>query len=387
MKSYSRLRAEINLDAVMYNMEMMHANIKDDTKIIAVVKADGYGHGAGPIAQMLENVDYIWGYAVANLDEGCVLRKEGITKPILCLGCIFPDQFEEMIKHEIRMTVYSPELARLTSEKAVELGKDAIFHIKIDTGMSRLGFSVCEESVREIAEISKLPFVKMEGMFTHFSKADETDKEATRKQAEAYLWMKKRLDECGVSFSYCHCSNSAAIIDLPDMNMDLVRAGIATYGLYPSEEVDKAAVSLKPALELFAHVTYVKWIEPGTEVSYGGTFTADSRMKIATIPAGYGDGYPRSLSGKGYVLIHGQKAPILGRVCMDQFMVDVTDVPDVEFGDKATLIGRDGDEFLPVETLSELSGRFNYEFVCDINKRVPREYLRNGHVVEQSDCF
>lgn len=387
MKTYSRLRAEINLDAVMQNIENMRASLKPTTKMIVVVKADGYGHGAGPIVRMLEDVDYIWGYAVANLDEGIVLRKEGIQKPILCLGCIFPDQFEEMIDQEIRMTVYSPELARLASEKAAELGKEAIFHIKIDTGMSRLGFPVCEESVQEILTAGSLPHVLMEGMFTHFSKADETEKETTHAQAEAFLWMQRQLGAQGLHFRYCHCSNSAAIIDMPELNMDLVRAGIATYGLYPSEEVDKTAVALKPALELFAQVTHVKWIEPGTCISYGGTFTAQKRMKVATIPAGYGDGYPRSLSGKGYVLIRGQKAPILGRVCMDQFMVDVTEVPDVAFGDKVTLIGKDGDEFLPVEVLSELADRFNYEFVCDINKRVPREYLRGGKVIEQSDCF
>lgn len=387
MKTYSRLHAEINLDAVMQNIENMRASLKPTTKMIVVVKADGYGHGAVPIARMLEDVDYIWGYAVANLDEGVVLRKEGITKPILCLGCVFPEQFEEMIEQEIRMTVYEPELAHLASEKAAAMGKEAIFHVKIDTGMSRLGFPVCVESLREIREISRLPQIRMEGMFTHFSKADEIGKETTRAQAEAFLWMQNRLEEQGLSFEYCHCSNSAAIIDMPELNMDLVRAGIATYGLYPSEEVNKTAVPLKPALELFAQVTYVKWIEPGTSVSYGGTFTADKRMKIATIPAGYGDGYPRSLSGKGYVLIRGQKAPILGKVCMDQFMVDVTEIPDVAFGDKVTLIGTDGDAFLPVEVLSDLADRFNYEFVCDINKRVPREYVKNGKVVEQSDCF
>ena len=204
---------------------------------------------------------------------------------------------------------------------------------------------------------------------------------------ESFVWMENELKRLGIMFQYYHCSNSAAIIDMPEANMDLVRAGISTYGLYPSEEVNNRAVPLKPALELIAHVTHVKWIEQGTTVSYGGTFTAPHRMKVATIPVGYGDGYPRSLSGKGYVLIHGKKAAILGRVCMDQFMVDITDIPDVSFGDEVTLVGRNGEEFLPVEILSELSGRFNYEFVCDINKRVPREYIRNGRIVSQKDYF
>lgn len=387
MKNYSRLREVVNLDAVMYNMEMMRANIKKDTKIIAVIKMDGYGHGSVPIARMLEDVDYIWGYAVATLDEGIVLRHAGIKKPILCLGCIFPDQFEEMIRQEIRMTVYSAELARLASKTAEETGGKAIFHIKIDTGMSRLGFPVCEKSVEEILEIGRLPGIIMEGMFTHFAKADETDKQPTVQAMKSFIWMKEALEKEGISFQYYHCSNSAAIIDMPEANMDLVRAGISTYGLYPSDEVNKTAVHLEPAMELIAHVTHVKWIEKGTSVSYGGTFTASERMKVATIPVGYGDGYPRSLSGKGYVLIHGKKAAILGRVCMDQFMVDVTEIADVCFGDEVTLVGKNGEEFLPVETLSELSGRFNYEFVCDINKRVPREYIRNGRIVSQTDYF
>lgn len=387
MKTYSRLRAVIDLDAIIYNMEMMRANIKKDTKMIAVIKTDGYGHGAVPIARMLEEVDYVWGYAVATLDEGVSLRCEGIKKPILCLGCVFPDQFEEMIRHEIRMTVSTVRLARLASEKAEEIGKKAIFHIKIDTGMSRLGFPVCEESVEEILSISKLAQVEMEGMYTHFSKADETEKETTNEQIKSYLWMKEKLERAGMHFPYYHCSNSAGIIDIPEANMDIVRAGISTYGLYPSEEVEKTAVPLRPAMQLIAHVTHVKWIEKGTAVSYGGTFVAPQRMCVATIPAGYGDGYPRSLSNKGYVLIHGKKAPILGRVCMDQFMVDVTDIPGVEFGDRVTLVGEDQGECLPVEVLSDLSGRFNYEFICDINKRVPREYIKNGKVVAQKDYF
>ncbi|MGN0404589.1 MAG: alanine racemase [Bariatricus sp.] len=387
MKTYNRLRAVIDLDAVMYNMQMMHENIKDDAQMIVVVKTDGYGHGAVPIADMLEDVDYVWGYAVATLDEGMVLRRAGIKKPILCLGCIFPDQMEEMIRHQIRMTTFDGELAALASAKAQELGMNAIFHIKIDTGMSRLGFAPDDDSVNEIEKISHLPHVELEGLFTHFSRADEKDKDITAQQYAAYLRVKEELEKRGIRFPFLHVSNSAAIIDQPEFNLNLVRAGISTYGLYPSEEVKKDSVPLKPAMEWIAHITYLKWIEKGTAVSYGGTFVADRRMRIATVPAGYGDGYPRSLSNKGYVLIHGQKAPIVGRVCMDQFMVDVTDIPDVKFGDKATLIGENEGAYLSVETLSELSGRFNYEFVCDINKRVPREYIRGGKVVAQTDYF
>ena len=253
--------------------------------------------------------------------------------------------------------------------------------------MSRLGFMPQEESVQEIAGIAALPNITLEGMFTHFSKADETDKAFTNKQFQEYQWMKRALEERGVTFDYCHCSNSAGIIDLPEMNMNLVRAGISTYGLYPSDEVNKANVPLKPAMELISHVAHVKWVEKGTLVSYGGTFVTDRRTKIATVPVGYGDGYPRSLSNKGYVLIHGKKARILGRVCMDQFMVDVTEIEDVKYGDRITMIGNDGEEKLPVEILSSLSGRFNYEFVCNLGKRVPHEFLRHGEVIEQRDYF
>ena len=253
--------------------------------------------------------------------------------------------------------------------------------------MSRLGFQIYEDSVDAIEEISKMPGLKLEGMFTHFAKADETDKAYTDVQIGKYNYMRDELKKRGVTFPIYHCSNSAGIIDIKKANMDLVRAGISIYGLYPSEEVEKKNVPLKPAMELISHVSYVKTVPAGTPVSYGGTYVTEKETSLATIPVGYGDGYPRSLSNKGYVLIHGKKAPIRGRVCMDQFMVDVTDIPDVKFGDKVTLVGKDGDEFLTVETLSDLSGRFNYEFVCDLGKRIPREYIQNGQVIEQVDYF
>lgn len=387
MKQYNRVCARIDLDAIEYNMEMMHKNTREGVSMISVIKTDGYGHGAVQIARMLEPKDYIWGYAVATLDEAVVLRKRGIKKPILVLGCIFPDQWEAAITHEIRFTVYTKEMAEGISELAGKLGKDAYVHIKLDTGMSRLGFLIQEESAEIITEITRLPGLIMEGMFTHFAKADETDKTFTNKQYEGYLWMKKRLEENGVAFQYYHCCNSAGIIDVKEANLDLVRAGISTYGLYPSEEVEKENVPLKPALELVSHVAHVKWVDEGTPVSYGGTYITKRRTRIATIPVGYGDGYPRSLSNKGYVLIHGKEAPILGRVCMDQFMVDVTEIEDVVFGDVVTLVGENEGAHLPVEVLSDLSGRFNYEFVCDLGKRIPREFIRHGEVVEQMDYF
>lgn len=387
MKTYSRVYAKIDLDAVAWNMEQMKKNLKEGTEMVAVIKTDGYGHGAVQVAAMLESYDYVWGYAVATLDEAVVLRAAEIQKPILVLGCIFPDQYWEMLKYEIRMNVYTKEMAEAISALAVEKGEQAYVHIKLDTGMARLGFSAEESSIEEIKEIAELPNLVLEGVFTHFAKADEEDKTFTMMQLEKFEWMTQRLEEEGVTFPYVHASNSAGIIDVRRADYNLVRAGIAIYGLYPSEEVDKEKVQLKPALSLKSHIAFVKDIPAGTPVSYGGDFVSEHQMRIATIPIGYGDGYPRSLSDTGYVLIRGKKAPIIGRICMDQFMVDVSDIPEVKFGDKVTLIGRDQEEYLPVEKLSELSGRFNYEFVCDLGKRIPRVYVQDGKVEEQVDYF
>ncbi|MEE0883638.1 MAG: alanine racemase [Faecalimonas sp.] len=387
MKTYSRVYARIDLDAITSNMERMKQNLNPSTKMMAVIKADGYGHGAVPIAQMLEEVPYVWGFAVATLDEAIVLRTEGIQKPILVLGCVFPDQYMEMLKHSIRMNVYTEEMAEAISHMAEQENMTAYMHIKLDTGMTRLGFDVSKESVESITRIAGLNNVCMEGIFTHFAKADEIDKTFTQKQIRDFIWMTERLKENHVTFQYEHCANSAAIIDVPEANFDLVRSGISTYGLYPSEDVCKEKVILKPALSLKSHVAFVKGIDAKTPISYGGTYLSEDRMKIATIPVGYADGYPRNLSNVGYVLIRGKKAPIVGRVCMDQFMVDVTDIDGVSFGDAVTLIGKDGNETITVEELSELSGRFNYEFVCDLGKRIPRVFVKDGKILEQVDYF
>ena len=383
MKQFNRVYARVDLDAIAYNMEQMKQRIGEGAQIIAVIKMDGYGHGAVPIAEMFEENNYIWGYATASLEEATALRKEGIKKPILVLGCIFPEQYEEMILNDIRATVYMKETAEGISKAAAALGRKVRIHIKVDTGMGRLGFLPDTDSVKAIREISSLPNIELEGMFTHFAKADETDKSYTYKQHEKFVWMKDALEAEGADITYYHCDNSAGIIDFPDMKHNLVRAGISTYGMYPSDEVSQKAVDLKPALELISHVTYVKEVEAGTSISYGGTFTAPKRMKVATIPVGYGDGYSRGLSNKADVLIRGRRARILGRVCMDQFMVDVTDIPDVRFMDQAVLIGFDGEEHIPVEELSGLCGRFNYEFVCCLGRRIPRVYIQKGKIVKQ----
>ena len=387
MKTYSRVYARIDLDAIASNMERMKRNLSEKTKIMAVIKADGYGHGAVQIAQMLENVDYIWGYAVATLDEAVVLKSEGLKKPVLVLGCVFPDQYMEMLKYDIRMNVYTEEMAEAISQMASREGMTAYMHIKLDTGMTRLGFDTSIESVEAIHRISEMKNVCMEGIFTHFAKADETDKTFSQKQIQDFMWMTEKLKEKDVEFQYEHCANSAAIIDVPDAHFNLVRAGISAFGLYPSEEVNKNNVRLKPAMALKSHVAFVKEIEAGTPISYGGTYISENPMIIATIPVGYADGYPRNLSNVGYVLIRGKKAPIVGRVCMDQFMVDVTDIDGVSFGDNVTLIGKDGNETITVEDLSDLSGRFHYEFICDLGKRIPRVFVRDGKIAEQVDYF
>lgn len=387
MKSYTRIRARIDLDAIEYNIEKMKENLPEDTKLIVVAKADCYGHGALQTTSLLSLKEYVWGFAVATLDEAIVLRRGGITKPILVLGCIFPEQWIDALENNIRITVYTEELTKVLSDLAVKIGRKAYVHVKLDTGMGRIGFTPGKEGADKIEEISKLPNIVMEGLYTHFSKADEGDKSYTMKQMEAYTWMKEELASRGITFSYYHCCNSAGIIDLKGAGQNLSRAGISTYGMYPSEEVHKENVDLKPALELISHVAFVKWVDEGEMISYGGTYVTKRRTKIATIPVGYGDGYPRSLSNKGYMLIHGKKAPIIGRVCMDQCMVDVTEIEDVKFGDEVVLVGRDGDEYLSVETLSRLSDRFNYEFVCLMGKRIPREYIRRGEIQEQMDYF
>ena len=387
MKQYNRVYAKIDLDAIAYNMEQMKKRLGGDTQLIAVVKTDGYGHGAIPIAQMFEDTEYVWGYATASLDEAMVLRDAGIQKPILVLGCVFPDQYEDMVRYEIRAAVYTFEMAKGMSEAAERLGGNAILHIKLDTGMGRIGFPVSEESVECIERISKLEHVVLEGMFTHFAKADETDKTYTKMQHEQFVWMQRALLEKAIEIPYLDCDNSAGIIDFPDLKHDLARAGISLYGMYPSDEVNQQAIDLKPALELISHISFVKEVEAGTSISYGGTFVAPKKMRVATIPVGYGDGYPRSLSNKADVLIRGKRARILGRVCIDQFMVDVTDIPKAAFMDQVILVGDDGEEHISVEELSELSGRFPYEFVCCLSKRIPRVYTRDGRVTIQKDCF
>ena len=374
MSGYLRTWAEVSLDAVRHNMEEVRKRLEPGVKAAAVVKANAYGHGAVQVAGALKDLaDF---YAVAMLEEGLELRDAGIEHPILILGYTSPSQYEEMLKADIRPCIYDMRTARELSAAAVSLGIAARPHIALDTGMTRIGFQVTEEDADAIAEISALPGIETEGLFTHLSCADMTDKAHSRDQIRKYDEMLKMLGERGVGIPVRHVCNSAGIEEFDDSRYEMVRAGIVLYGLYPSEEVDKSRLDLIPAMEWKSRVIHVKEVGPGLGVSYGATYVTEKPcIRIATVSVGYADGYPRALSNKGRVLIHGKTAPILGRVCMDQFMVDVSEIDGVTVEDVVTLIGRDGDEFIPVEEVADPAGRFNYEMVCTVTSRVPRVYL------------
>ena len=374
--SNGRITAYIHLEAVEENFRRMKANLKEGVQMVAVIKTDAYGHGAVRIAKLVEPYPYIWGFAVAAVSEGLELRAAGITKPILILGYTFEEDYEAMIQNGIRPAIFTERMAEAFDAAAARIGKRAPIHIAVDTGMSRIGFADTADSILTVKKISGMGHLSIEGAFTHFARADETDKQAAMRQMHRFADFCDAMEASGVHGFLRHCSNSAGILELPMANMDMVRAGITIYGIYPSDEVSRE-IPLAPVMELKSHVVYIKMIEPGTAISYGGTFVAEHPMRIATIPVGYGDGYPRSLSNCGYVLIRGKKAPILGRVCMDQFMVDVTDI-EAELLDEVTLLGRDGDAEITVDELGALSNRFPYEFVCDIGKRVPRVYLNRA---------
>lgn len=376
---YYRASANINLDAICSNINNIRKLLHSETKLMVILKADGYGHGAVPIAKALSDMD-VDCFGIAILEEGIELRKAGIDKPLLVLGYTPIGQYNKLVEYDITQTIFQYSAAKELSEEALKQGKTAKVHIKIDTGMTRIGFFDNTSSVEEIKKISELKGIDIEGIFSHFACADEEDKASANKQLERFLEFTRALEAEGIKIPVKHMSNSAGIIDIPEAQLDMVRSGIATYGLYPSGEVNQKLLGLMPAMEIKSHVSYVKEVESGVGVSYGSTYVTEKKTKIATIPVGYGDGYPRQLSSKGRVLIHGKSAPIIGRVCMDQFMVDVTDIPEVNQGDAATLIGRDGEEFISVEEVADMSYSFNYEFICNVGKRIPRIYYRNNKV-------
>lgn len=385
MKQYKRVYATVDLDAIRQNMEAMKANIAKGTMICGVVKSDGYGHGSVPVAKAVE--DLVWGYAVAAVEEGWVLRDHHITKPILVLGYVPGEEFESLVEQEIRYTVSEWKEVEILSKIAQKLGKNAYVHIKMDTGMGRIGLRSAEEILTLAQKIENLPNIVIEGIFTHMATADMADKTKAKEQIQMFKEMLQLLENNGIYIPIRHCSNSAGIIDLKEANIDMVRAGIALYGLYPSAEVNKENVCLTPALELKSIVSYLKTVPKGSPIGYGATFVTQKETKVATVSIGYGDGYPRALSNKGYALVRGKKAPIIGRICMDQFMMDVSDIPEIQQGDTVTLIGKDQNEQITVEELAELAGTFNYEFVCDLGKRIPRVYISGGKIVGTKDYF
>ena len=385
--THDRCWIGVDLDAIDHNMDRIHENLTPGTMVTAVIKADGYGHGAAMIGRTLQKKDYIWGFAVATPDEAEELRGAGVKKPILMLGYVFPWHYEALIEQDIRICVFTEETAREVSEAALKTGKNARIHIAVDTGMSRIGFAVSDETADAIVRIAGLPGLELEGLFTHFARADEVDDEPALRQLRPFLAFRELLKEKGVTFTLTHAANSAASLKLPASHLDMVRVGVALYGLSPSDAVPKETLGLKQAMSIHSRIVYVKDLPAGVPISYGGTFVTDKPTRVATIPVGYADGYPRALSNKASVLIHGKRARILGRVCMDQFMVDVTDIPDVKPGNEVVLMGRQGEGNIPAEEIGNMADRFNYELVSDVNKRVPRLYTRQGEIVGQVDYF
>ncbi|MGI6683967.1 MAG: alanine racemase [Bacillota bacterium] len=366
--------AEVDLGAVAHNTREIRRIVKPETKIMAIVKANGYGHGAVQIAQtaLKHGADYL---GVAILSEAVKLREQGIDAPILVMGYNTLDQVEEILKFNVTTTVFTLEMAEALSRMALQKGEKAKIHIKIDTGMGRIGFLPQKETIDLIKEIVNLKGLWLEGIFTHFAVADETDKTFTWQQLEKFTWLISRLEEEGIKIPLKHAANSAAIIDLPETHLDMVRAGILLYGLYPSPGVDHKKINLIPAMELKAKVAFVKKVGSGTSISYGRKFIVPDEAVIASLPFGYADGYIRKLSNQSEILLGGKRVPVVGTICMDQLMVDASQVQGVKIGDEAVIIGRQGSEYIPVEEIAKRLNTINYEIICMLSERIPRIYL------------
>ncbi len=379
MNEKLRTFAEINLDAVESNFNSLKSFTSDKTKLCAVIKADGYGHGAAALAEFLsEKADY---FAVATADEAFELRKNGIAKPILILSYVHADLYEALINADISMTIFTSEQAEKLSAAAQKVKKNAHIHLAVDTGMSRIGFDLSEESVKAIKTISSLKSISLDGIFSHYACADSSDYSVTEEQTEKFNNFIAECEKSGISFPVRHICNSAAIPN-NKQHFDMVRMGISLYGLYPSDEIDKSKITLIPAMTLKSHIIHIKEVKKGQGISYSHTFKADKNMRIATVCAGYADGYPRALSNTGRVLVCGQFANITGRVCMDQFMIDVSDIPNVKIDDEVILFGTDGINSITAEEIGKKSMSFNYEVVCSIARRVPRVYKKDGKTVK-----
>lgn len=361
--------AEVNLAAVRQNIRYIKRQLHAGTKLCAVVKADGYGHGALAVAKLAleQGADYL---AVAIMEEAMVLRRAGIAAPILILGYTPPEQADIAITYRITQTVYSEEMVHALSAAAVASGKMAKVHIKVDTGMGRIGIQ--PEAAGEFAAfVRNCPGIELEGVFSHFAAADSQDKAYTYWQVEQFQLALKQIAERGIEIPLKHIANSAAILDMPELQLDMVRAGIILYGLLPSDEVS-TALPLQPAMQLKAQISHIKPVSAGTSISYGCTYTAPVDQLIATLPIGYADGWTRLLAGKAEAVLRGRRVPFVGRVCMDQCMLDISAVPEAEVGDEVLLFGGD---MLPAEEVAAHIGTINYEVVCMVSKRVPRIYI------------
>ena len=375
--NYDNTYVEIDLDAISANFDAIRA--KAGVQVMAIVKADAYGHGAVQIARLLDEKCSFFG--VSSIAEALELRQAGLTKPILILGYTPVEAFRLVIGQDIRPAIFRQDDAIALSKLAQKQGVTIPFHFAVDTGMSRLGFQATEDSADICADIARLPGIYAEGLFSHFATADCADLTKAKAQARRFAEFDRMLRERGVEVPLRHLDNSAGLMNFTD-HYEMVRSGIVTYGMYPSDEVDPGLLDLKPALQWRSRVTHIKMLPPGREISYGGTFVTTRKTRVATVPVGYADGYRRSLSGKFYVLIRGRRAPILGRVCMDQMMVDITDVPDVKIDDPVVLVGSDGNDVITMEEIAAAADSFNYEFVCGISRRVPRRYRQNGQIIK-----
>ena len=365
----------IDLDAIRHNIRAVHE--RAGVPVMAIIKADAYGHGAVEIARHIDGDCAFFG--VSSILEALELRQAGIEKPILILGYTPVAAFPEAIRLGIRPAIFRYEDALALSQAATALGMNAKFHIAVDTGMSRIGFQVTPEEADICAKIAALPNVEAEGLFSHLATADCADLTRARHQAALFDQFDEMLRSRGVTIRLRHLDNSAGVMNF-HCKYELVRSGIVTYGMYPSTEVDPSVLDLRPALRWESRITHLKTLEPGREIGYGGTYTTTRPTRVATVPVGYADGYRRNLSGRFYVLIRGKKAPILGRICMDQMMVDVTEIPDAALNDTVVLVGKSGDLNISVEEIAAQGDSFNYEFVCGISRRVPRVYLLGGEV-------
>ncbi len=375
---YDNTYVNIDMDAILENFDAVQR--KTGVPVMAIIKADAYGHGAVQVALLLQ--DRVAFFGVSGVGEALELRQAGLETPILILGHTPPSAYSRVVPMDIRPAIFCWEDALLLSQEAVRQRTTVKFHFAVDTGMSRLGFQATREDARVCGEIAKLPGLEPEGLFSHFATADCLDLRKARAQARLFDQFYEWLREEGVEIPIRHMNNSAGLMNF-GTQYDLVRSGIVTYGLYPSDEVSPALLPLRPALSWYSRVSHVKTLPAGREVSYGGTYVTGRETRIATVPVGYADGYWRSLSGKFYVLIRGRRAPIIGRICMDQMMVDVTDIPGVLVGDTVTLVGTDGPETITVERIAACAGTFNYEFICGISRRVPRFYFREGRLIRE----